>query len=325
MDSGSDLHISSEPSPQHRLGAHVVGSRIVVRRLLPGQVGATGGPAFTDVLGVCLSWGDGVCVVRREDGQEVAIRIAEIVSGKPVPPRPPVRHRISARDAEQHSLVLWPHVETAPIGEWVLRSDTQPVGRLIKRANSCLAIGEPGRADADAVDEVRAFYRAREREPLAQVVRDSDAERIFVTAGWQPVPGGDAVFQLGSLSRAARALRPVAPLSFEQLVARPQTQVGLTDDGVRVALELRIGGHLVATARAGLSGDWLGLHALQVEPELRRRGLARRMIAELLDWGAERGATTCWLHVESDNQAALDLYESLGFSTHHELRYLSAP
>jgi hypothetical protein len=46
---------------------------------------------MTDVLGVCESWGDGRCVVRREDGSPPDIATADIVSGKPVPPRPPRR------------------------------------------------------------------------------------------------------------------------------------------------------------------------------------------------------------------------------------------
>ncbi|MFS3128943.1 GNAT family N-acetyltransferase [Nocardioides sp. Bht2] len=323
MDSGSDLQNMSDQNSQHRLGEHVVGTRIVVRRRIPGVTGPTGGPAFTDVLGTCLRWSDGECVVERENGEQVVVAIAEIVSGKSVPPRAPVRHRVSARQAEEHSLVLWPQVETSPLGDWVLRTDPKPVGRLLKRANSCLAIGDPGRPDSAAVAAVVDFYRDRDREPLAQVVRDTAAEAAFTAAGWEPVAGGDAVFQLGAVSRALRALRSVAPLSFEQLVDRPQTQIGLQDDGVRVALELRVAGRLVAEARGGLSGDWFGLHAILVDPELRRRGLARRMVAELLDWGAERGATTCWLHVEADNHAALALYESLGLKTHHELRYLS--
>ena len=45
----------------------MVGQRIVVRRILPGETGPSGGPALTDVLGVCLSWADGTCVVQRED------------------------------------------------------------------------------------------------------------------------------------------------------------------------------------------------------------------------------------------------------------------
>jgi hypothetical protein len=71
-----------------RLGPAQVGSRVVVRRILRGEVGPTGGPAFTDVLGVMESWADGVTTVRRADGSVVSIRTADIVSGKPVPPRP---------------------------------------------------------------------------------------------------------------------------------------------------------------------------------------------------------------------------------------------
>ncbi len=50
-----------------------------------------------------------------------------------------------------------------------------------------------------------------------------------------------------------------------------------------------------------------------------------RALAGLLDWGASQGATTVWLHVETDNHAALALYGRLGLSAHHELRYLRAP
>jgi hypothetical protein len=73
------------------LGPHVVGHRVVVRRLVPGETGPSGGPAMTDVLGICLSWSDTECVVAPESGDPVTIPLALIVSGKPVPPRPPRR------------------------------------------------------------------------------------------------------------------------------------------------------------------------------------------------------------------------------------------
>jgi hypothetical protein len=71
-----------------------VGRRVVVRRVLRGETGPTGGPAFTDVLGTCETWADGRAVVRRDDGSTVEIALADIVSGKPVPPRPE-RRRLS--------------------------------------------------------------------------------------------------------------------------------------------------------------------------------------------------------------------------------------
>jgi hypothetical protein len=87
------------------LGPHVVGQRIVVRRLVPGETGPTGGPAFTDVLGICVSWDP--CVVETATGARVVIPLAEIVSGKPVPPRPSVRMRAGFGECEAHGSSTW--------------------------------------------------------------------------------------------------------------------------------------------------------------------------------------------------------------------------
>ena len=82
---------------------------------------------------------------------------------------------------------------------------------------------------------------------------------------------------------------------------------------------------VLAAGRAALDGDWLGLHELVVDPAYRRRGLATAVVAALLERGAERGATTAWLHVETGNAPALALYEGLGLAVHHTCRYLVGP
>ena len=80
----------------------------------------------------------------------------------------------------------------------------------------------------------------------------------------------------------------------------------------------------VASGRGVLSGDWLLLESVAVDPAHRRRGLATAVLAELLDWGASLGATTALLHVEVVNTGAIALYERHGFATHHTNRYLLA-
>jgi ribosomal protein S18 acetylase RimI-like enzyme len=80
----------------------------------------------------------------------------------------------------------------------------------------------------------------------------------------------------------------------------------------------------VASGEAALDGDWLGLHNLRVDEEHQRRGLGTQVLGALLEWGAEQGATTAWLHVEVDNDAAGALYERVGFRSHHTCRYLRA-
>jgi ribosomal protein S18 acetylase RimI-like enzyme len=288
------------------LGPHVVGQRVVVRRVLPGETGPTGGPAMTDVLGICESWGDGFVVVRREDGSTVEIRTADIVSGKPVPPRPSPRLRVSAREAESHAAPHWPGVVREPVGEWELRTEPEAVDRLRKRANSCLAMGDPGMPLDEAASAIVAFYASRQRTPMVQVEVGSDADEWFAGAGWEVVPGGDSLFLLGSLARARRRLG--------EITEAPTVRA----DGPR--------GHCSipgqAFAKASVDGDWLGVHDVFVEPALRRRGLARTVMGGLLEWGAEQGASTVWLHVETGNAPAIALYESLGLEVHHECRYL---
>ncbi len=111
----------------------------MVRRVLPGETGPTGGPAMTDVLGICTAWGDGVCVVAPESGPAVVIALADIVSGKPVPPRPSPRLRVSPRDAQVRGFALFPDLEVSPLpgpSGWLLRSSATATAR---RANSVLA------------------------------------------------------------------------------------------------------------------------------------------------------------------------------------------
>lgn len=297
----------------HTLGPHVVGHRVVVRRLLPGATGPSGGPAFTDLLGVCTAWGDGVCVVQPETGPAVTIPLAEIVSGKPVPPRPSPRLRVSAREAEARTGSLWPTVERVPLGEWELRSETAPRGRLLKRANSCLAMGSPDRPFDEAVAAVAAFYADRGRDPLVQLEADSDLEDTFRAAGWAPLPVGESELLLASVARVRRAL------------GAQRTPVDLTVMAGRAVATTGSGCDPLAEGQAHVDGDWIGLHGIVVDPAHRRRGLATAVVAELLEWGAEQGALTAWLHVETDNAAGRAFWEALGFAPHHTCRYYAPP
>ena len=297
------------PTGRHALGPHVVGLRVVVRRVLTGQTGPTGGPAMTDVLGVCEAWGGGVATLRRDDGTVVEIATRDIVSGKPVPPRPSARMRVTPREAEGHAAPLWPQVERFALGEWELRTDPAPVDRLRKRANSCLAMGEADRPFDAAVEAIRAFYTEREREALAQVLVGSAEEEAFLAAGWRLVVPGEAELRLASLATTRRVL----PRGDD-------SEVVVTEDGPRVRAVV---GH--ARGEAALDGSWLGVHDMVTDPSYRRQGLAHRVLAGLAQWGAEQGATTLWLHVETDNVPAIAFYEGLGLRTHHVCRYYAAP
>jgi N-acetylglutamate synthase len=99
----------------------------------------------------------------------------------------------------------------------------------------------------------------------------------------------------------------------------------VAEDGPRVAVARVVEGVEVGSGRGALDEDWFAVHALSVEPAYRRRGHTRALLAALLRWGADRGGAVAWLHVETDNAAALALYDALGFAIHHSCRYLRAP
>jgi GNAT superfamily N-acetyltransferase len=284
-----------------------VGQRVVIRRVLPGLTGPSGGPALTDVLGMCLSWGDGVCVVKPDRdaaAEPMRIPISDIVSGKPVPPRQSPKLRVTAQEAQRRGLALWPDLETEPLGDWLLRSSRRSTAR---RANSVLAMSP---APADGFDRVVAYYESLGQRPIAAVLPDSDEDALFRSHGWVPESHDhDTVFEMAGLSAVRRTLPSDPPVA------------DLFVDGQLVTA--RIGD--AASGVAAVDGDWAGFRSIEVTPSRRREGLGLAVMAALLGWAAERGATTAYLQVLGDNTAALALYERLGFVGHHRYRYLAAP
>jgi len=314
------------------LGPHVVGSRVVVRRILRGEAGPSGGPAMTDVLGICLEWADGVCVVAPTSGGEpVRIAIADIVSGKPVPPRPSPRLRVSPRAAQVHGFALFPDLEVTPVAGpsgWLLRSSATASAR---RANSVLAFPlgslgfagtsyEPsqlghGSYDVATVAEVERHYAALGKPAVAAVLGESEERELLRSLGWVPEShDADTLFQLASVASVRRSLRSADPAPVAISI----------DEGTNGGLvTAEIPGQ--ARGSAAYADDWVGFRGIEVDPAHRRRGLARTIMAALTEWGAEQGATTAYLQVLGHNEPALALYGSMGFQTHHAYAYLTPP
>lgn len=278
----------------------MVGHRVVVRRLLPGETGPSGGPAMTDVLGTCLRWSDGECVVQPESGPAVTIPLPLIVSGKPVPPRPSSRFRVDPRECQLRAMALWPDIVTEPLGNWLLRDSATSTAR---RANSVMAFGPAG--VPDAYEQVVAHYE----RPVANVLPDSAEDALFRGHGW--VTEGheaDTVFMLASTARVARGLPADLPAAAVE-AAGPGVVRAVVDD--------------VAVGYAAYADDWVGFRGIEVVPAHRGRGLALAVMAALVEWGAAQGASTAYLQVLGDNAPARRLYEPMGFAPHHSYRYLT--
>ena len=312
------------------LGPHVVGLRIVVRRVLRGETGPSGGPAMTDVLGICETWEGGIVTVRRADGSVVEIATADIVAGKPVPPRPSVHRRLDAADADRLALPGWQPVESEPLGEWLLRAS----GGFSSRGNSVLALGDPGMPGSAAVAAVSRWYADRDLPARAHVLLNRPEAAAFAEAGWSVYE--PTLLLLASVAKVLRNLGPhrvTEPrhdavvdegwLASDERAARyGEDARSVLEAGEVTFVTVRDGrGAVLARGRGAFHGDWVGVSALWTDPAHRGTGLGSAVLASLLEWGAERGATTTYLQVVESNDHARELYEGRGYAVHHRYAY----
>ena len=322
-----------------------LGRRVSVRRILGSSEGR---PVFGDVIGMLTSWDDGVLIVVDRAGEPVEISQDALVAGKPVPPAPVRRGRRAVAAHRAVGVVElgrvaarnWPAVETAPLGDWTLRASSG----FTRRANSVLVLGDPGLPLDEALDRAAAWYAERGLPTFLQVTthaEDADdalaaeleargwpaqSAALEQTAPLAPMVGAaptDGVLLSrepgdGWLSRYHRATDPAAaPAALAVLRGGPSVWFA-TVPGPE-------GGAPAAIGRAVVDGRWVCFSAVEVAPEHRRRGLASAVMAALARAAADEGADLAYLQVEADNEAALTMYERLGFSTHHRYHYRRAP
>lgn len=76
---------------------------------------------------------------------------------------------------------------------------------------------------------------------------------------------------------------------------------------------LRSSGHAVGFVVARFQIPDMDIVNLAVSPELRGRGLGRRLLDSLLDQAASRGVQRVFLEVRAGNRGAQGLYRSAGF------------
>lgn len=310
--------------PQHQLGPHLIGERIVVRA-------RTRDGAATDVLGELLRWDD-LVEIRRGDGSVAQLDPRSVITGKSVPPRASVRQRLSADEVERRTALGWRATEEVALGDWLLRA----AGGYSRRANSALVGGDPGVPIEEAAARVRSFYRDLGLPPLAQVVVGSAEADALSRLGWVPSrpEEADVCVQVASVSQLWRELRQVDArdvvladhpderwlAAFPRERAHGQVAVDVLRGAEDVAFARRDD---LAWARGALARDWVGITSVLVAPEGRRQGHATALLAAIVGWAAEHGASTAYVQVLEDNQAARGGYEKLGFRTHHRYRYLT--
>ena len=194
----------------------------------------------------------------------------------------------------------WRAAETDRLGGWLLRAS----GGFTGRANSVLPLRAPGLPLDQALDEAASWYRERELPLRFQVPVESrrllDAE--LAERGWPGSPDVHVMTTRLDLTDppAAGGRRRPMDEPDEAWLRRFRDGRGLEPaarallarhDHAAFAAVRDDSGACAAIGRGTVDAGWLGVTAVEVAPDVRRTGLARRVMAALTAWGVAEGAT----------------------------------
>lgn len=228
----------------------------------------------------------------------------------------------------------WPGLHTELVDGWLLRAGAGWTGR----ANSALPLADGDGDLRHRMAQVARWYRAHELAPLVQVPLPAMAglrDRL-ARLGWAERWG--AVVLVGDIDPllAHVGRRPdLPPITVHAepdaawLGAYHYRGGQLPDVAVDV---LRAGAsprflsvvehdEVIAICRTSVSEGWMGLTAVEVAPQHRRRGLATHLLVGALELARAGGATYAYLQTERTNTAALEVYRRAGFVEHHHYAY----
>ncbi len=316
------------------LSAGLLGRRVVVRyRRLDGVE-----PPLSDVVGELVSLTPTTAIVTASGGP-VTVARADIVAARAVAP-----HRRQILELERISRRGWRAAEVLELDGWLLHADQGWTGR----ANSILPLGTARRPLSGLLAEAGRFYADRGLPLQVQLPLPARGLLDAELAGRCWSIARPTVMLTAPLAGPGGAMPgagpPAGPAAVDQVTLDPVPSAGwlagyhyrggslpehaerlLTrHERVRFATASRRG-ETIGIARGTVDEGWLGVTAVEVAAEHRRRGVAGALMQALRDWALDEGATQCYLQVDADNTAALACYQRLGFTEHHRYHYRIAP
>jgi len=156
----------------------------------------------------------------------------------------------------------------------------------------------------EAFETTQVQLTRLDRPPETPTVADVD----FVTP--TPAAFAEAVGELQEATSAQRAAY------LERMIHTPLT--------TRAVVAL-MGGRPVGTGTVMLEDGLAGVFTMGTASDVRARGIATGILATMLGWAWEHGATQAYLQVSADNHRAISVYRKFGFVDAYTYHYRGRP
>ena len=298
------------------LGA--IGKRVTIRLHEP-----TGG--YRDIVGILQSERELIT----SKSKSITFSPDEIAIWREIKPLPdlagkgaPLSQRII--ELEKLSDLTWPAQEIVEYGKLRLRISDG----FSMRANSVLPIGEPPIDLASAIDEITNIYREKKLKPTFSIPLPifDELDKYLEQHGWNiKIDANFLIRDIGAIEVSSDPQFSIEILDYpskewleinsdqplEKIMRRYPARYGA----------VKIGEQVIAVGRIATLGSWSIVTRLFVNPSFRGKGVAKNLMNNLLSAAVSDGATKVALQVDNENGAALALYQSMGFTTHHKFVY----
>ncbi len=249
----------------------------------------------------------------------------------------PVDIGAEIKAAESHAFKAWPAEACVGLGGWVQR---RTPGARTRRTNSvCANALSDGYDVDDLIIQVEAFSRLHNLLPRFQIspaVEPSDLDARLEARGYtleaptlvqwakstdvqNATPEAGDLHNVDTRSTGWNTVHRDASISDEDLSARNAIIDRITAKKALMLVEQD--GQAAAIGLGVFEGGWCGIFCMHTLSLYRRRGLADRVLALLVDWTEQQGGTNLYLQVEQDNTIAQSFYAARGFTTAYGYHY----
>ena len=299
-----------------RISPSDLGRRVSVRHF--------DGSNLTDTLGILISWTNdwpqGLIRVEKKDKSIQEIISGNIFAAKVIEPE------IGALDLERDSETTWQANEKEYLNDWALRFS----GNKSARANSCLLDGRPEENIDDTFKKIIDWYKKRNAVAIIQSPKPGAFDQSLARNNFKEID--TAYYMIGPAEKnIVTGVILESTLSdkwFEAIIGRDEEvssrvskELLTSGSFVRFASIENKEGQIIATGRISASDKQAMVTTLWVDEKYRNQGLAKKIMRSLSNAVAEIGFKKIVLQVLKSNLIAVKMYESLGYTVHHEYAY----